>query len=179
MERYKLLLRSPALLSIQMYSTILTFWHFGQEEHNASSVYGELEADFTYSCQGRDVLTATNSNKLSHWESLLLLLPGALLLHKQITSFSLFHLFVLLLHASLKWMSWSSPIPFITPSSLFSKITSSFHTTGTFLDLLRALSALLHSSILSFSKLHAELSLLPWLQCHPSPSSAHSCQSRD
>lgn len=116
MERYKLLLRSPALLSIQMYSTILMFWHFGQEEHNASSVYGDLEADFTYSCWGRDVLTATNSNKLSHWESLLLLFPGALLLHKQITSFSLFHLFVLLLHASLKWMSWSSPIPFIVNS---------------------------------------------------------------
>lgn len=36
----------------------------GQEDPNSSSMYGELRADFTYSCQGRDVLTVASSNKL-------------------------------------------------------------------------------------------------------------------
>jgi len=51
------------MLSIRMHPTVLVFRHFDQEEPNASSVFGELKAEFTFSCQGKDVLIATNKKK--------------------------------------------------------------------------------------------------------------------
>lgn len=170
--KYKLLLCSPALFSIQMYSTMLAFWHFGQKEPSASSMYGELIADFTYSCQGRDVLTATNSNKLtpSHlcsfcsWELSCYISRSC---HSPFSIYS-FHCFMppknewpgLLL--SLLWWTLS-----VTPSSLFLKIMSSFHTTGIFLGLVPSLSA--QCPLLQLAA--CWVIIAPW---HPSPSNAHS-----
>lgn len=174
-----MLLHSSALLSIQMYSTILGFWHFCQEEPDASSRYEELKADCTSSCQGRDVLTATNSNKLtrSHLCSFCSQVLSYYISRSHPSLFSIYSFFCFVPPKNecpgllLFLLGWTI---FVPPSSLFLKIMSSFHTTETFLGLLPFPSALSYCSILSIIKLHAELSLLPLHEWHPSPPKAHS-----
>lgn len=139
-------------------------------------MYGDPKADFTYSCQGRDT---TNSNKLT-CSQLCSFCSQELSYYINRSYCSLFLIYSFLcfmppknecpgLLLSLLWWTLS-----VTPPSLLLKSTSSFHTTGICLGLLPSLSALLYSSILSFSELHAKLSLLPLLQWRPSPSKAHS-----